>query len=151
MLAVLPAIGEELIFRGVFQKIFYDFFKSGHMAIWVTAFLFSALHFQFYGFIPRLILGLVFGYLFFWSGTLWLPVLSHFVNNAVPVIGVYIQGWDNCQSIVGPLFFSMKPQVSFSGFLLTVIYMPSLSCRYFHSRHKNGLYPDNDDVSRINR
>jgi membrane protease YdiL (CAAX protease family) len=95
MLAVLPAIGEELLFRGVFQKILYTLFKSGHLAIWVIAFVFSALHFQFFGFIPRFILGLVFGYLFFWSGNLWLPVISHFVNNAVPVIVAYIQGWDN--------------------------------------------------------
>jgi membrane protease YdiL (CAAX protease family) len=94
MIAVLPAIGEELIFRGVFQKILSNLFRSGHMAIWVTAFLFSAIHFQFFGFVPRFILGLVFGYLFFWSGTLWLPVISHFVNNAVPVIGAFIYGWD---------------------------------------------------------
>jgi membrane protease YdiL (CAAX protease family) len=91
MIAVLPAIGEELIFRGVFQKIFYKLFRSGHLAVWVTAIIFSTMHFQFYGFLPRLILGLVFGYLFFWSGNLWLPVISHFVNNAVPTIGAYIQ------------------------------------------------------------
>jgi uncharacterized protein len=91
LIAVLPAIGEELIFRGVFQKIFYNLFKSGHLAIWVAAFVFSALHFQFFGFVPRFILGLVFGYLFFWSGTLWLPVISHFVNNAYPVILSYVQ------------------------------------------------------------
>lgn len=93
MIAVLPAIGEELIFRGIFQKIFYKVFRSGHMAVWITAFIFSALHFQFFGFIPRLILGLVFGYIYLWSGTLWLPVISHFVNNAVPVIGSYALGW----------------------------------------------------------
>lgn len=94
LIAVLPAIGEELIFRGVFQKILYKLFKSGHIAIWVTAFIFSALHLQFFGFVPRFILGLIFGYLFFWSGTLWIPVIAHFVNNAVPVIGSYIQGWE---------------------------------------------------------
>ena len=93
-IALLPAIAEELIFRGVFQKIFSNIFKSGHVAIWFTAFLFSTIHFQFFGFIPRFILGLVFGYLFFWSGTLWLPVISHFVNNAFPVILVYIQGME---------------------------------------------------------
>ena len=60
MIAVLPAIGEELIFRGVFQKIFYDFFKSGHPAVWITAIIFSTLHFQFFGLIPRFILGLGF-------------------------------------------------------------------------------------------
>lgn len=92
MIAVLPAIGEELIFRGVFQKIFYGFFRSGHPAIWITSFLFSALHFQFFGFIPRFILGLIFGYLFFWSGTLWFSVIAHFINNAVAVLGAYIKG-----------------------------------------------------------
>jgi uncharacterized protein len=92
MIAVLPAIAEELIFRGVFQKIFYKLFRSGHLAIWFSALIFSTIHFQFFGFIPRLILGLVFGYLFYWSGTLWLPVISHFVNNAVPVVLSYIQG-----------------------------------------------------------
>jgi len=93
-IALLPAIAEELFFRGVFQKIFSNLFKSGHIAIWVTAFIFSAIHLQFFGFIPRFILGLVFGYLFFWSGTLWLPIISHFVNNAVPVIVTSVQGMD---------------------------------------------------------
>lgn len=94
IIAVLPAISEELIFRGVFQRIFYGFFKSVHPAIWFTAFLFSAMHIQFYGFVPRFILGLVFGYLYFWGRTLWLPITAHFVNNAVPVIAAYFQGWD---------------------------------------------------------
>ena len=100
LIAVLPAVGEELIFRGVFQKIFYNLFRSGHLAIWFSAILFSTLHFQFFGFIPRLILGLVFGYLFFWSGSLWMPVISHFVNNAFPVLLSYIQdnGHLNTQS-----------------------------------------------------
>ena len=92
IIALIPAIAEELIFRGVFQKILARLFRSGHLAIWVTAFIFSAIHFQFFGFIPRFILGLVFGYLFFWSGTLWLPVISHFINNAFPVILTYMQG-----------------------------------------------------------
>jgi membrane protease YdiL (CAAX protease family) len=92
IIAVLPAISEELIFRGVFQRIFYGFFKSYHPAIWLTAFLFSAVHLQFYGFIPRFILGLVFGYLFYWSRTLWLPMIAHFVNNAAFVIASYYQG-----------------------------------------------------------
>ena len=97
-IAVLPAIGEELIFRGIFQKILYRFFKSGHPSIWITAFLFSALHFQFFGFLPRFILGLVFGYLFFWSRTLWLPVIAHLINNAAAVIQVYYKGTDYMNS-----------------------------------------------------
>ena len=94
IIAVLPAIGEELIFRGVFQKLFHKLFRSGNVAVWVTAILFSTIHFQFYGFLPRFILGLIFGYLFLWSGKLWLPILAHFVNNAVPTIGACIQHLD---------------------------------------------------------
>lgn len=94
MIALLPALGEELIFRGVFQRIFQRMFRSGHIAVWLTAFFFSFLHFQFFGFVPRFILGLVFGYLFLWSRTLWIPVIAHFVNNAVPAILAYLFGWE---------------------------------------------------------
>ena len=92
ILSALPALGEELIFRGVLQKILCKLFRSGHLAVWMTAIIFSAIHLQFFGFLPRFILGLVFGYLFLWSRNLLLPVLAHFVNNAVPTIGEYIQG-----------------------------------------------------------
>ena len=100
IISVLPALGEEMIFRGVFQRIFQKLFRNDHIGIWVIAFIFSAIHLQFFGFVPRFILGLVFGYLYYWSGTLWLPVLAHFVNNAIPTIGVYLQGWEstNAQS-----------------------------------------------------
>jgi uncharacterized protein len=92
IVALIPAVSEEMIFRGVLQRIFTRLFRSGHIAIWITAIIFSAIHIQFLGFIPRLILGLVFGYLFFWGRSLWLPIISHFVNNAFPVIMTYIQG-----------------------------------------------------------
>ncbi len=92
IIAILPAISEELFFRGVLQRIFYGFFRSPHTAIWFTAILFSAVHLQFFGFIPRLILGLAFGYLYYWGRTLWLPVIAHFVNNATAVAADYIQG-----------------------------------------------------------
>jgi hypothetical protein len=100
MIALLPAIAEELIFRGVFQRIFYRLFRSGHISIWVTSLIFSTIHLQFFGFIPRLILGLDFGYLFFWTGSLWLSVISHFVNNAFPVIMAYVQGVEKLKAPV---------------------------------------------------
>lgn len=100
-LALMPAIAEEFIFRGVFQQIFSRLFRSGHLAIWITAFIFSAIHFQFFGFLPRFILGLVFGYLFYWSGTLWLPVTAHFFNNSFPVILSYLQGIEEVISPAG--------------------------------------------------
>ena len=85
MIALLPAIGEELIFRGLLHKIFAEWTKNIHVTIIVTGFLFSLMHIQFYGFFPRWALGVMFGYLFVWSGTIWLPIFAHFVNNAVAV------------------------------------------------------------------
>ncbi len=85
MIAMIPAIGEELLFRGVFQKLLIKLFGNVHVAIFVTAFLFSAFHMQFYGFLPRLFLGLFLGYLFVWSKNMWLPILAHFLNNGFAV------------------------------------------------------------------
>jgi membrane protease YdiL (CAAX protease family) len=93
ILAVIPSIAEEMIFRGILQQILCRVFKSGHIGIWLTAILFSAIHLQFFGFLPRLILGLSFGYLFFWSRNLWLPVIAHFINNFIPVMMTFFYGW----------------------------------------------------------
>lgn len=90
MIAVLPALGEELMFRGVFQKILTNWTKNYHWGIWITAFLFSAMHMQFYGFLPRMALGALFGYLLVWTGTMWVPILAHFVNNAMGVTGYFL-------------------------------------------------------------
>lgn len=89
LVAVVPAVGEELLFRGVLQKIFIQWTKNPHWGIWITAFLFSALHMQFFGFFPRMLLGAVFGYVFLWSKSLWLPILGHFINNGSVVLLSY--------------------------------------------------------------
>jgi hypothetical protein len=89
MIGVLPALGEELIFRGVFQRLFAEWTKNIHWGILIAAILFSAMHMQFYGFLPRLMLGILLGYLFYWSGSIWVPILGHFVNNAAAVIVYY--------------------------------------------------------------
>jgi membrane protease YdiL (CAAX protease family) len=90
IVAVIPAIGEELLFRGVLQNIFIQWTKNPHWGIWITAFLFSALHMQFFGFFPRMLLGAVFGYLFLWSKSLWIPMLGHFINNGTVVVVSYL-------------------------------------------------------------
>jgi hypothetical protein len=95
ILAIIPAIAEEMVFRGVLQQILCRIFRSGHIAIWITAIFFSAIHFQFFGFLPRLLLGLSFGYLFFWTGNLWITIIAHFVNNAIPVIISHFILWTN--------------------------------------------------------
>jgi uncharacterized protein len=90
MIAVIPAIGEEFIFRGVLQKIFKEVTRNIHISVFITAFIFSAIHGQFYGLVPRFLLGIFFGYLMVWSGTIWLPVIAHFINNAIAVITYYL-------------------------------------------------------------
>jgi hypothetical protein len=90
MIAVLPALGEELMFRGVIQRILTNWTKNHHWGIWIAALLFSAMHMQFYGFIPRMALGAMFGYLLVWTGSMWVPILAHFVNNAMGVLGYFL-------------------------------------------------------------
>jgi len=92
VIAIIPAIGEELTFRGIFQRLFHEWSKNIHVAIFISAFLFSAMHFQFYGFFARWFLGIVLGYMFYWSGNLWLPIIAHFLNNASAVTLYYLKG-----------------------------------------------------------
>lgn len=89
MIGVLAAIGEELIFRGLFQRLFTEMFKNAHIAILVTAILFSAFHFQFFSFLPRFILGIILGYLMYLGRSIWFPIIAHFANNAMGVIYYY--------------------------------------------------------------
>lgn len=82
LMALLPALSEELTFRGLLVR--------DRTAVWVAAIIFSAIHFQFYGFIPRMLLGALFGYVLLWTGSLWIPILMHFTNNCVAVLLYYI-------------------------------------------------------------
>ena len=91
LMALLPALAEELSFRGTLQQIL----GNKQIAIWATAIVFSAIHMQFYGFVPRMLMGAMFGYLFVWSGTLWIPIVMHFTNNGLAVIAYYIFGSEN--------------------------------------------------------
>ncbi len=86
VMAIVPALGEELLFRGVIQNSIAKNLNSKIWAVWITAFLFSAIHFQFYGFIPRLLLGAYFGYLLIWSRSIWVPIAAHFAHNAIIVL-----------------------------------------------------------------
>jgi len=86
IVALIAAVGEELFFRGVLQKLLFQWSKNIHVAIIFTAILFGAFHLQFYGFIPRVLMGVLFGYLLYWSGSIWLPILAHFTNNALAII-----------------------------------------------------------------
>lgn len=93
VIALLPGLSEEVLFRGVLQPTLARRMNP-HVAIWITAILFSAIHLQFLGFLPRLVLGAVFGYLAWWGKSLWYPIVGHFLNNGIAVIMVYVVGTD---------------------------------------------------------
>ena len=88
VVAMLAAITEECFFRGTLQRILARCHANPHVVIWTAAILFSAFHLQFYGFFPRMLLGAYFGYLLRWSRSIWLPIFTHFINNAVAVIAL---------------------------------------------------------------
>jgi uncharacterized protein len=90
VIVCFAGIGEELIFRGILQNLFLKKFNNHHTAIWLSAIIFSAIHFQFYGFVPRMLLGAMFGYLYVWSGNLWIPIIAHITNNGFIVIMMYL-------------------------------------------------------------
>lgn len=86
VIAIVPAISEEILFRGVIQNILKQWFRNIHWAVIVAGFIFSAIHGQFYGFLPRFALGIMLGYLFVYSRSIWVPVIAHFVNNATVAV-----------------------------------------------------------------
>jgi len=90
LISVIPAIGEELYFRGALQGVIRDW-KGIKISIWITAIVFSTIHFQFYGFVPRMLMGAFFGYLLFWSENMWLPIVAHFTNNVIAIIFYYLK------------------------------------------------------------
>jgi membrane protease YdiL (CAAX protease family) len=97
IIAILPGIGEELIFRGVLQKQLGFILKNKVVAIWIAAFIFSAIHLQFEGFLPRFVLGVVLGYLYYWTGNLWITMIAHAFNNGIQIILIYTTGMDISQ------------------------------------------------------
>lgn len=90
VVAIIPAIAEELFFRGCVQQVMKEWLRNAHLAIWITAFIFSFIHFEFYGFVPRMLLGGLLGYLFYWSGNLWVPIVAHAFVNGGQIILAYL-------------------------------------------------------------
>lgn len=90
VIAFMAAFSEELFFRGLIQRSMLNLSKNIHVSVWVTAILFSAFHMQFYGFIPRVLLGAILGYIFVWSGSLWTNIIVHFLNNALVLVVTFL-------------------------------------------------------------
>lgn len=87
----LTGFAEELFFRGGVQKLLMSGRMNPHVAIWLTALIFSLFHMQIFGFVPRILLGAFFGYLMWWSGSLWLSVIAHAFNNILVVVADWLR------------------------------------------------------------
>lgn len=127
VIAVVAGLVEELFFRGCLQQIMLKISKNEHIAVWITAIIFSAIHFQFFGFIPRVLLGAILGYLFAWSRNLWIPVIVHTINNAASVIFAYIYyGTSEYEEITAFSFekniWFIIPSAILTAILIMIIY-----------------------------
>ena len=92
VIGIIAAVGEELLFRGLIQNFMTKLSGNYHVGIWISAILFSAIHLQFYGFFPRMLLGVFFGYLYVWSRRLSVAMLAHFLNNTIALVMAYVAG-----------------------------------------------------------
>jgi len=90
VIALLAALSEELFFRGILQKVLIECIHNKHIGVWLAAIIFSAFHMQFFGFLPRMLMGVYLGYLFLWSGSLWPGIFAHFLNNGMAVFIVWL-------------------------------------------------------------
>jgi membrane protease YdiL (CAAX protease family) len=133
VIALIPAVGEELVFRGLVQPKIFRLTSNVHAAVWITAFIFSFIHMQFYGLIPRMLLGVVFGYLYAWSGNLIYPIIGHFTNNAFTLLMFYFYQQkavpiDIEDTASVPLTFSL------SALVLTILLMVILKTQFSRFR-----------------
>ncbi|MGI4741850.1 MAG: CPBP family intramembrane glutamic endopeptidase [Janthinobacterium lividum] len=126
VIAVVPGVAEELVFRGVIQRNLVRWSGSRHVGVWLAAALFSAVHFQFFGFVPRFLLGLGLGYLYEWSGNILVPMAAHFTNNAFQLILLYLAQSGHLSASFDPDANQMLPWPSVllsAGLSLALLYM----------------------------
>lgn len=117
VMAIIPAIGEEVLFRGIIQRKIFHKIGDMHISIWLTAILFSAIHLQFLGFFPRVILGAMFGYMYAWSRNLWTPIFAHFVNNATTLLMVYLSN----QQLIAVDVENPESSITWTGALMSLV------------------------------
>ncbi len=138
---VMAGLAEELFFRGGIQRLMITAHVNRHVAVWLTAILFSVIHFQFYGFVPRMLLGAFFGYLCVWSGSLWYSVIAHCTNNIFACVSMWIAERSGVESDIETMGTDMSSLYGVWHLLLsmmfTIMFMANLY-RYFSSqREKN--------------
>ncbi len=134
IISLLAALSEELLFRGVLQKILVDGTQRLHIGILLTAFIFSAFHLQFYGLIPRFFLGVLLGYAYYFSGSLWVPIVMHFVNNfiAVLIFVLYKEGLTTIDPMKNEYF-------GIIGLSISIIFTLAIVWYWLNYIKKNGV------------
>jgi len=136
VIAVLPGIAEEFFFRGALQNIFTRIFKNPHVAIWFVGLVFSAIHMQFFGFFPRMILGVILGYFYLWTKNIWVPVFAHFLNNASVVVVAFVytrSGKSYSELVTEGLSYSI---IAYLGSLILSVLLGIAMYRYTQSKNK---------------
>ncbi|HAN49656.1 MAG TPA: CPBP family intramembrane metalloprotease domain-containing protein [Amoebophilaceae bacterium] len=124
VIGVIPAVGEELLFRGLVQNIFHQLTTNVHLAIGISAFVFSAIHLQFYGFVPRFLLGMLFGYIYWWTKDLFFPIAAHLFNNTFTLLMLFLHQQDIIVQDISTLQAPPGPVLIF--FVTVVIALASL-------------------------
>jgi len=123
IIGLAAGFSEELLFRGCFQRLLTTGGVNRHIAIWSVAILFSTMHFQFYGFVPRVLLGAYFGYLLIWTGSLWAPVLAHTLNNMMFVLVTWIQVRAGIELTNEPTLYSWYYALASAALTFTVLFL----------------------------
>jgi membrane protease YdiL (CAAX protease family) len=120
IIAVIPALGEEMFFRGFLQNQFSLKIKNIHLTIWIVAIIFSLFHLSFDAFFPRIVLGAIMGYFYFWTQNLWIPVFAHFINNFAGVLLLYFQA-NNPKALSENVLLQEEPGIGIAFISLLLI------------------------------
>ena len=144
-IAGLAAVGEELLFRGIAQRLLIKLFKSPWAGIVVSAFIFSAMHVQFYGFLPRFILGILLGAIYWYSGSLWTAIIAHFVYDALLILLVYFNPASlNDENTLNLSNIAVAATASFGVVFFLLMWMKMKSTVSFQSVYAADAIPVND-------
>lgn len=139
--AVVPAIAEEYYFRGSLMNIVQRITKNTHLTIWLTAIIFSAIHVQFFGFFPRMLLGAFFGYMLVWTNNIWVPILAHFINNGTVVVMAFYY------TRQGKTYEDLQSSEAYSLFVyLGSVFLSVLIGYYFYKKSKELKIADGEGL-----
>lgn len=138
VIALIPAIGEELTFRGVIQQGLAKYLKNEHVAVWLAATIFSAIHVQFFGFFPRLLLGVLLGYIFLYGRSLIASIFCHFMNNAIIIVYAHVS--DPETALASETSLNMTHgTIAASVLLLVVTFFILMRIKYISDKNRGAI------------